>query len=1829
MSKTDMKNTSSLNRGKTTIGQNFQIFALTPPGLPDPAIAIAASRAGGIGILDLEYISDVNVALESIRKMVRYSRNNCGIKLNGLSDSFITHLIPELPEDIGVVIFTKCEPEKLHNYVKDVRCQKRLVMLEINSLEQAMIGEQADVDGLIAKGNEAAGLVGEKTAFILLQQLRSRITKPLWIQGGVGLHTATACYTAGAAGIVLDSQLALTRESPLPENVKKRISVMDGTETVCVGNNVSPCRIYGRPGHPLVNELFAIEESSENDSKKRQRTFYQWHEAIRERISWEEGNNKLWLLGQDVAFAAPLATRYDTVGQIMQAFRRAIDENIQTAKSFNILEKESPLARSHETEYPIVQGPMARVSDNAAFMADVSEAGGLPFLALSKLSGDKSKKLLEEVDDLLGTKPWGIGILGFNEPALFQSQMEAINSYPPRFAIIAGGMPNQVAMLESKGIQTYVHMQSASVMEMFIDEGARRFIFEGRECGGHIGPRSCFVLWEDMMGKLLEILENTSHEPEKFHVLFAGGIHDALSAAMVASLAAPIVKAGVRVGVVMGTAYLFTEEIVKTGAIVKGFQKHALQCSETTVLETGPGHAIRCCKTPYVNFFENEKKKLQHKGLPQDQIRSALEALVVGRLRIASKGIARNRGAASQKDKTNAREISEKDQHAEGIYMVGQLTAMRNKTQSIKDLHKDVSEKSSLILSERCEIEDIPRQLPSDIAIIGMACVFPKAGDLQTYWENILYKVNAITEAPTSRWDWQLYFDKNRKTKDKIYSRWGGFLDEIPFDPMKYGIPPASLDSIEPLHLMTLEVVSAALKDAGYERKEFPREKTSVIIGTGAGIGDLGQKYIMRSTLPLIFDMHSDDVMRRLPEWTEDSFPGILMNVTAGRVANRFDLGGVNYTVDAACASSLSALYDAVRELETGSSDMAIAGGIDAGQSPFTYLCFSKTQALSPSGKCRVFDEKANGTVISEGLALLVLKRLSDAERDGDRIYAVIKSVAGSSDGRDKSLTAPRPDGQLRALKKAYDKAGFSPETVELIEAHGTGTVVGDRTEAESVSRLLEENHAPKHGCAIGSVKSMIGHTKGAAGLAGVIKVALSLYHNVLPPTMGVDRPNEHIDFMKGPLYVNTELRPWIGSTSHGRRAGVNAFGFGGTNFHAILEEYGDEYRKKDKPSIVSKWPAELFLCSAYSRDELVSLIDNVELALKGNAALKIRELAYALYADYKEKTIKGDSPLPRLAFVASSVEEATEKLTFIRQSLNDPSCEHLEDPRGIYFSQSHRIETGKIAFLFPGQGSQYPNMLRDLSILFPEMRSSFEQADSVLSERLPERLSSYVFPPPHFSKEEEKQQRKELARTNIAQPALGAACQGVFNLLRNLNLHPDMVAGHSYGEYAALCASGVVNEMTLYEISEARGRLIIEAAQGRDLGTMAAVEMEASELSSLLKGIEGVVIANINSPKQTVISGEKSGILKALAHLESMDINARQIPVSAAFHSPKVEPAKKLFSEYLKKIPFSSPEIEVFSNTYAASYNRNTQKIKKCLSEHMVRPVKFVNEIEEMYKQGARIFIEVGPGSVLTNLTKQILGERAIAVSTDNKGREGLTHLLKTLGKLAMHGVPLSLERLYEGRSLRKLDLNSLSSDIEEKHSQTTWLVNGSHIIHPNRKKKQRNGNVALEAYKLRDRRLSGEQKKDEDLKNTELSSESDERSEAQMKRYSDVTFSTPQEGKRDKTSLPGASEFKKVPSTESHVSPDNMDAVMVQYQKLMNNFLETQKSIMLSYLQGNAQSIDQDFASESSLSQIRTEKVPVEKDSLHHAQADKPVEQAHPSQVDSAEEGIDTCTG
>jgi acyl transferase domain-containing protein/NAD(P)H-dependent flavin oxidoreductase YrpB (nitropropane dioxygenase family)/NAD(P)-dependent dehydrogenase (short-subunit alcohol dehydrogenase family) len=1740
------------------------------PGVANPSIAIAASRAGGIGVLDLEYVWNEPAALAGLAQLTRYTRQACGVKLDAGAESFMANVTSELPAQITVVILTRAHPVSLRRQVQTLRRQNRRVFLETLDLEQALLGEEVGVDGLIVKGHEAGGRVSEETSFILLQRLIKHVSLPMWVQGGIGLHTAAACYIAGAAGLVLDAQLTLTRESGLPESVKASIARMDGSETRCLGSELGEAyRMYTRPGPPAVQALQQLAQTLAADPSSRSDAAALWRQEVRARVGWDDPERHVWLLGQEAAFAVSLAERFRTVGGVLEGMRQAITTHIRTAKTSKPLAEAAVLARSHGTRYPIVQGPMTRVSDRAAFAARVADEGGLPFLALALMRAPEVEALLAETRQMLGDRPWGVGILGFVPLELRQEQLEVIRTYRPAFALIAGGRPDQALTLEQVGIPTYLHVPSPGLLKLFIEHGARRFVFEGRECGGHVGPRSSFVLWNTMIDTLLDVLPTT--DMADCHVLFAGGIHDAISTAMVATLAAPLAERQVKIGVLLGTAYVFTQEAVSTGAILQGFQQEAIRCTQTVLLESGPGHATRCAATSYAEIFEREKQQLAAAGRSMEDIREALEELNLGRLRIASKGISRHPGNGQDSQTPRFMTVSAEEQGRQGMYMLGQVAALRDSTCTIAELHHEVSSKGSewlVHVVEPVHAGAVTRseERPCDVAIVGMACLFPKAPNLQTYWENILNKVDVITEVPKDRWDWQRYFDADPKTPDKIYSKWGGFLDDVPFDPMLYGMPPSSLSSIEPLQLLTLEVVHAALQDAGYLNRPFPRQRTAVILGVGGGIADLGQQYALRAGLPMFFENASPEVLSRLPEWTEDSFAGILLNVTAGRVANRFDLGGVNYTVDAACASSLAAVYLATRELEAGTSDMVLVGGGDTVQNPFGYLCFSKTHAFSPRGRCRTFDESADGMVISEGIAVLVLKRMADAERDGDRIYAVIKSVAGSSDGRDKGLTAPRPEGQALALQRAYAKAGFSPATVGLLEAHGTGTVAGDQAEVETLKRVFAAAGAAQQSCAVGSVKSMIGHTKCTAGVAGLMKIALALYHKVLPPTMHVEKPNPKAGFPESPFYVNTEPHPWVdGVAEDPRRAGVSAFGFGGTNFHAVLEEYTGNFLDSACQAVFQDWPGELLLWVGNSRQDLLTALESLAQALAQGAKPALRDLAYTLWQLARERSER------KLAVVATSLDDLRQKLTWAQEALRTPGRTPIYDPRGIYYTEAPLAREGKVAFLFSGQGSQYPNMLCELALHFPEVRERFELADRLLADQLQERLSTHVFPPPCFTPEEERTRQQALTQTNIAQPALGAASMGLFCLLRALGVQPHAVAGHSYGEYVALCSAAVFSEEVLYMLSEARGRCIIEAS-GQELGTMAAVAEEWGRVRGVLQSVEDVWIANVNAPRQTVISGTRQGVEQAIEHLGNEGIQARLIPVACAFHSPVIAPARERLDKVLSSLEFHMPQLEVFSNATAAPYPHDPEAIAALLAEHLVSPVRFADEVEAMYGVGTRIFVEVGPRNVLTSLTTQILGDRPhLSVASDVAGRPGLLQLLHMLGQLAVHDTPLTLDRLYRGRAVRQLNLAALEAETRDKPlSPTTWLVNGGRARPLNQAHMpaaaqgapplQEVGNNGRDQAPVRRMATPPASSAWGDIR--EDSSPPRSTSAAEQPAFAALT---PQ------SEPPAPTQARSVSGIPTAL-PSNHEAgrVMLQFQQLMNRFLETQQQVMLTYLHG-----------------------------------------------------------
>jgi acyl transferase domain-containing protein/NAD(P)H-dependent flavin oxidoreductase YrpB (nitropropane dioxygenase family)/NAD(P)-dependent dehydrogenase (short-subunit alcohol dehydrogenase family) len=1736
---------------------------VTPSGLPDASVAIAACRAGAVGLLDLEYASLGPEIQEQVRRLERFAIGPFVIKIGRDGDAILSHLTARLPHGLAWVLLSGGDHSNLTEWIQLVRRHSLGVLFEAVNMTEAALAEQLGVDGLVLKGHEAGGRVGPETSFILLQRWhRHRAAQegsglPVWVQGGIGLNTAAACVAAGAAGVVLDSQVLLARESPLLESARKRLATFDGSETVCLGEQLGDAyRVYSRPGLAAVEELHKEEEriraSALSSDEKREA----WQQTVR-RLVGNDPERDLWLVGQDAAMAKPWADRFATVAGMLQAMTERGERHLEAAARLRPLAEGALLAQRHGTRFPIVQGPMTRVSDVAGFAETVAQGGALPFLALALLRKADTEQLLRDTRERLADRSWGVGILGFVPPEIRQEQIEAIRLVKPPFALIAGGRPDQARELEKEGIPTYLHVPSPGLLRMFLRDGARHFVFEGRECGGHVGPRTSFVLWDTVCEVLLEHL-GQSGKGDDLNLIFAGGIHDAYSAAMVGAMAASLAERGVAVGVLMGTAYLFTEEAVRSGAIVPRFQQEAIGCGETVLLESGPGHAIRCIKTPYFDVYESEKRRLQDEGRTHEEIRKALESMNIGRLRVASKGL--DRAADTGAKFVN---LSADEQYARGMYMIGQVACLRERVVTMEELHQDVCNGSTRVLEAAARspvIEEVPQERPCDVAIIGMACFYPKAANVWAYWENILNKVNTIEEIPPSHWDWRLYYDPNPRARDKIISKWGGFLDDIPFDPLVYGITPNSLNSIEPLQLILLETVRRAIADAGYTHRPFNRERTAAILGIGGGGSPLAVAYGFRTCLPLLdtvpdLPMNSAQVLKMsesmLPEWTEDSFPGILLNVAVGRVANRFNFGGPNYSIDAACGSSLAALHACVRELEIGTSDVAVAMGADTVQTPYAYMAFSKTHALSPRGRCRPFDASADGIALSEGLGAVILKRLADAERDGDRIYAVIKGTGASSDGRDKGLTAPRPEGQMRALRRAYAKAGLSPALVGLVEAHGTGTVAGDHTEAQALGQIFLEAGAEPQSCAVGSVKSMIGHSKCAAGIAGLVKTTLALHHKVLPPTL-VERPNPKGNFEDGPLFLNTEARPWVHGADHPRYAGVSAFGFGGTNFHVVLEEYTNDYLAQPA-SALRNWPAELLIWRRPTRAELREAVEQCRQALVKGARPHLGELACALWQKVRSAAIHRGSDQPTLAIVASSLDDLKEKLVLALEELKaDKAFWH--DPRGLYFAEQPAAQGGKVVFLFPGQGSQYPNMLAQTALVFPEVRQAFDRAERSLGGQLERPLGRFIFPPSPFTPEKEEEARQALIRTDVAQPAVGAASLGMFRLLTCLGIEADFLAGHSYGEYVAVCAAGALAEDELICLSRRRGQLIVDSTRPRP-GTMAALDAGAATVQKLVEGLAEVSVANLNAPNQTVISGAEEGILTALERAKERGIRGQRIPVACGFHSSLVTSAREPLVRALAACTFTSPQRPVFSNTTAQPYPAKAAAIAPLLADHLTSPVRFQAEVEAMYEAGARVFVEVGPQGVLTGLVHQILADRPhLAAASDLKGRPGVVQLAHLLAQLLVHGVPVQLTRLFQGRDLRVLDLTKLDQETGAPLlTPSTWMVNS-----------------------VRNRPLNGPEP----------------RLLGQLRAISEPAA----KALDAKPTLPVPSQPALSPSNSSvanSVSPHALPAimpgngamqpmaslpvdeaaqVMLRFQDLMCRFLETQKSVMMSYLQGGS---------------------------------------------------------
>ncbi len=939
-------------------------------------------------------------------------------------------------------------------------------------------------------------------------------------------------------------------------------------------------------------------------------------------------------------------------------------------------------------------------------------------------------------------------------------------------------------------------------------------------------------------------------------------------------------------------------------------------------------------------------------------------------------------------------------------------------------------------------------RLPGDIAIVGMSCLFAGAPNLEAYWRNITSKICSISDPPPGEWDPQVFYEPGSKSNDRVYCKKGGFINDIAeFRPMDFGVMPIAVDGGEPDQWLALRVASEALADAGYLEAPIEHERTEVVLGKGTYVnrGNLTVGYhgmIIEYFLQVLRNLHPEysdnelasikkELKAGLPPFSADTAPALIGNIIAGRIANRLDFMGPSFTVDAACASALLAIEIGVRDLLSHKYDLVLAGGANVNAPLPTMGLFCQLGALSRREEIRPFDKDADGTILGEGVGMIVLKRREDAERDGNRIYALIKGVGVASDGRALHVMAPRVEGEELALRRAYEMAGVEPETVDLIEAHGTATPVGDVVEVQALARVFGERTQSLPRCALGSVKSNIGHTMPAAGIAGVIKTALALYHRVIPPTLNCEEPNPALNLDKTPFYVNTEVRPWIHGRDTPRRAGVNSFGFGGINAHAVLEEYPAEVPAGGSHQLL--WDSEVFVLEASDRKELCERVEQLLSFLHASSDVVLKDLAWTLNTN-----LRG---LPeRLSVIAGSTDDLKQKLNVASRRLSDSKIKQIKDNAGIYYFE--KPLGGKVAFLFPGEGAQYPNMLADLCQHFPEVRQCFDLADKALRHGLRDILpSDVIFPKSILSSTERDRVDKALWHIDGAVEAVLIGNSAMWTLLNKLEIRPDAILGHSTGEYSAMLASKIINlpdedyVQTILQWNKTHARL--SAQMPVPEATLVAVAADAATVLKIAESIgEELFVAMDNCPHQAVLVGTRQAVDGAIEQLRAKGIIYEILPFDRPYHTPLFRSyAHGAGDEFFSRLPIAAPRIETYSCTTAAKYPDDVEGIQKLFVAHWVCPVQFTTTIKRMYDDGVRVFVEAGPRGNLTAFVADILrGQSHLAMPANVPRRSGITQLNHLVGILAAQGIGVRPDYLYARRRPEAVDWEGAASPVPGK---------------------------------------------------------------------------------------------------------------------------------------------------------------------------------------------------
>ncbi|MFU8769397.1 MAG: beta-ketoacyl synthase N-terminal-like domain-containing protein, partial [Desulfotignum sp.] len=767
-----------------------------------------------------------------------------------------------------------------------------------------------------------------------------------------------------------------------------------------------------------------------------------------------------------------------------------------------------------------------------------------------------------------------VGIEAFNP--MVHKHLDMVKKYKIPYALFAGGIPSQVRDLEAAGTKTYLHTPSVPMMENALKSGCVRFIFEGGEAGGHVGFLSSLVLWEVAIEKLVSRNQDLS----KLSLVFAGGISTCFASYFISGMTAFLAAGGACIGLQVGTAYLFSREIVETRSMKKLYQDILIEKDETVVIGKSLGLASRTAPTPFAKMMREHEDQMILEKVSLEERKRSFEKKNIGSLLIGAKGFLPDFKRPGEQYYTWFEDAEHREK---GNFLTGDSLAFFKDSVSIQQIHDTYFVFKSRLFHHLNQLEifsSTKNRIQDEIAVVGMGCTLPGAGTPEALWENILGKKYAIKPMPDDRFDRELYYSPDRDAEDRTYTTLAGVVDDFEFDCERFGYAPDKAKRLSRSQRMVLETAYKAVENAGLLDEndklicEDPK-KTAVVIATCLS-NELGNTLQLKYWFPQIVSMmektrawaglteaEKENVRQSLQAHLEgehkgyDPVHGILLNIEASRIARHLGIRGANYIVDAACASSITALDAAVGELLSGEHDQVIVGGVNTHLAPESFIGFAKMGTLSEKGSYP-FDQRADGFVLGEGSGVFVLKRMKDALRDRNRILGIINGIGSSSDGRGKAIAAPNPKGQVLSVQRCFEhtRPEITPEQIGFIEAHGTSTIIGDAAELETLNTWYKNSHA-----GISSIKSQIGHLLGAAGAAGLIKSLLAVNNGILPPNGQFDILSKNHDLSGSTLFIVKEPLEWKRPDNAPRRAAVSSYGFGGINYHVVVEEMTEFYR--------------------------------------------------------------------------------------------------------------------------------------------------------------------------------------------------------------------------------------------------------------------------------------------------------------------------------------------------------------------------------------------------------------------------------------------------------------------------------------------------------------------------------------------------------------------------------------------------------------------------------------------------------------------------------------------